>query len=69
MAGVDYVAEELVGVFLAAPPEVLGEEGKGLMNLGRGFKRPVEAEGSSDLPLEDAEGALLVPVREERLAE
>ena len=67
-AGADNVAEELVGVLLTAPLEVLSEVGEALVNLGRRVERPIKAEGSSDLPLEDAEGALLLSILERRLS-
>lgn len=58
VAGVDDVAEELVGVLLVAEAEMPGEDLEGGVDLRRYIVRRVGAQGPRDPPLQNAEGAV-----------
>lgn len=69
MAGINDIAEELVGVFLAAAAEVLGENPKTVLNLHGRIEGEIDAQRPNYPLLEDAERAVALPVSVRRVAE
>lgn len=67
MASIDDVAQELVGILLAAGAEMVGEDPQAALQLNGGVKRKIEAEGTDNPLLKNAEGAVAVRIAERRV--